>query len=130
MALTPSAQGSQQLKSVELKPFVPARDFALSKQFYQDLGFTLASDSHGVAYFHHGHCSFLLQDFYEPTLAENLMLHWLVQDVSAWHAHLCDQDIREKYRVALSELVKQDWGMTEFTLHDPSGVLWRVAQND
>jgi hypothetical protein len=27
---------------VELKPYVPAKDFALSKRFYQDLGFELA----------------------------------------------------------------------------------------
>jgi hypothetical protein len=37
-------------------------DFTLSKQFYQDLGFTLASDGDGVAYFHLGNASFLLQD--------------------------------------------------------------------
>ena len=30
------------MKTVEVKAFVPARDFALSKQFYQDLGFVLA----------------------------------------------------------------------------------------
>ena len=23
----------------------------------------------------------------------------------------------------------QDWGMREFTMHDPSGVLWRIAEN-
>ena len=31
------------LRITEIKAFVPAKDFALSKQFYQDLGFTLAS---------------------------------------------------------------------------------------
>ncbi|WP_219812684.1 hypothetical protein [Aeromonas sp. ASNIH8] len=39
------------LNVTEIKAFVPARDFPLSKQFYQDLGFTLASDGDGVAYF-------------------------------------------------------------------------------
>jgi hypothetical protein len=29
------------LKTVELKPFVPAKDFELSKRFYQDFGFTM-----------------------------------------------------------------------------------------
>ncbi|HVI77199.1 MAG TPA: hypothetical protein VM715_03365 [Candidatus Acidoferrum sp.] len=34
------------LDAVEIKAFVPARDFALSKRFYEDLGFTIArSDS-------------------------------------------------------------------------------------
>ena len=31
------------LTVTEIKAFVPARDFSLSRQFYQDLGFTLAS---------------------------------------------------------------------------------------
>jgi hypothetical protein len=30
------------LNAVEIKAFVPARDFVLSKQFYEDLGFTIA----------------------------------------------------------------------------------------
>ena len=34
---------------VELKPLVPARDYRQSQRFYLDLGFTLASDSHGVS---------------------------------------------------------------------------------
>ena len=42
------------LTVTEIKAFVPARDFSLSRQFYQDLGFTLASDGDGVAYFHFG----------------------------------------------------------------------------
>ena len=72
------------LRTVELKAFVPARDFALSKRFYADMGFTMASDSDGIAYFHHENVAFLLQDFYDKALAENLMLHLLVEDVDAW----------------------------------------------
>jgi len=69
------------LKTVELKAFIPAKDFELSKRFYQDLGFTLASDSGGIAYFHHNNVSFLLQNFYVKELAENLMMHLLVENV-------------------------------------------------
>ncbi len=65
------------LNVTEIKAFVPARDFPLSKQFYQDLGFTLASDGDGVAYFHLGNASFLLQDGNPPGLAEQLMMHLL-----------------------------------------------------
>jgi predicted lactoylglutathione lyase len=38
------------MKAIEIKAFVPARDFALSRQFYQDLGFTVAwsSDSRSM----------------------------------------------------------------------------------
>jgi hypothetical protein len=73
-----------QLKTIELKAFIPAKDFALSKHFYQDIGFTRASDEDGIAYFHYGNVSFLLQDFYVKERAENLMMHLLVEDVDAW----------------------------------------------
>ena len=117
------------LSAIELKPFVPARDFALSRRFYADLGFVEASEVGGVAYFHHGDVSFLLQDFYVQALAENLMLHLLVEDVSAWHARLVASDLAGRYGVKQSEIVQQPWRMRDFTLHDPSGVLWRIAEN-
>ena len=71
------------LATIEIKAFVPAVDFDRSKQFYQDVGFTMASDEGGIAYFHHGNCSFLLQDFYEPVHAQNFMMHMLVEDIHA-----------------------------------------------
>ena len=52
------------MTTIEAKAFVPARDFALSKRFYQDLGFDLAWSSEDLAYLRHGNSSFLLQNFY------------------------------------------------------------------
>ncbi|MCP1293165.1 MULTISPECIES: VOC family protein [Chromobacterium] len=118
-----------QLRSIEIKAFVPARDYALSQRFYADLGFEQKSDSHGVSYFVHGQCSFLLQDFYHPQLAENLVLHLLVDDVDAWHRQWLAQGVAERYPAKIGPLVDQPWGMRDFCLHDPSGVLWRVGQN-
>lgn len=117
------------LRVVELKPFVPARDFELSKRFYTQLGFTMASEVDGIAYFHHDEASFLLQDFYNKALAENLMLHLLVEDVDAWHARVVQAGLVALYGVRLSKPVQQPWRMRDFTLTDPSGVLWRIAQN-
>ena len=95
------------MTTVEAKAFVPARDFALSKQFYQDLGFVLAWSSDDLAYLRHGHSTFLLQNFYDKTHADNFMMHLLVQDVDfdcqVWfeggatsrqalgHARFCDR---------------------------------------
>ena len=77
-----------ELETTEIKAFVPARDFALSKQFYQDLGFELAWSSEDLAYLHHGNCSFLLQNFYVQEHADNFMMHLLVTDVDAWWRHV------------------------------------------
>jgi len=117
------------LRVAEIKAFVPAKDFELSKRFYRDIGFTMASDGGGVAYFHHADASFLLQDFCAEALADNFMMHLLVEDVDAWHRHIDDAGIAEKYGVKVGPVELQPWRMRDFVLFDPSGVLWRVAQN-
>lgn len=117
------------LKTVEIKAFVPAKDFELSKRFYQDLGFVMASEGGGVAYFHHGDCSFLLQDFYHEGLAKNLMIHLLVEDVDAWHAVLEAKGLASAYGVKMTEAQDQPWHIRDFVLLDPSGVMWRIGQN-
>lgn len=117
------------LNAVEVKAFVPARDFELSKRFYRDIGFTMASDGGGVACFRHGEASFLLQDFHDEALARNFMMHLLVEDVDAWHQQLQDKGIAAAYGVRVGPVERQPWRMRDFVLFDPSGVLWRVAQN-
>ena len=117
------------LQITEIKAFVPARDFELSQQFYKDIGFTMASLGGGVAYFHFGHASFLLQDFCAAALAENFMMHLLVADVDSWWEQVKASGVVEKYNVTLSEIETQPWRMRDFCLTDPSGVLWRIGQN-
>jgi len=117
------------LRVTEVKAFVPARDFELSKQFYRDLGFTMASEGGGVAYFHHGHASFLLQDFCVEDHITNFMMHLLVENVGEWHHKISEAGLAEKYKVEVSPVELQPWRMRDFTLLDPSGVLWRIAEN-
>ncbi len=117
------------LNTVELKAFVPSKDFERSKRFYQALGFTQAWSDDNLAYFHHGNVSFLLQNFYVEALAHNLMMHLLVEDVDAWHKKVTASDLSQTFDVRVSQLKDQPWNMRDFTVHDPSGVLWYIAQN-
>lgn len=117
-----------QLKTVDIKAFVPAKDFVLSQQFYKDIGFTQKSEGGGVAFFSLDNCNFLLQDFYQQQLAENFMMHLQVTDASAWHQHISSLDL-SSYGTTISELVEQPWAMLDFVFSDPSGVLWRIGQN-
>lgn len=117
------------LMVTEIKAFVPSKDFELSKQFYKDLGFSMTSEGGGVAYFHFAHVSFLLQDYCVPNLAENFMMHLLVQDVDAWWRHVHVVEIESKYKVKVGAIEDQAWGMRDFCIYDPSGVLWRIGQN-
>lgn len=118
-----------QLASIEIKAFVPARDFERSKRFYQDLGFELAWADEALAYFRCGPSSFLLQNFYVEAHAANFMMHLLVADVDAWWAHVQAQDIPAKYDVMAQPPENRPWGMRDFVLLDPTGVLWRIGQN-
>ena len=117
------------LNIVELKPFVPAKDFQTSIRFYEALGFTKRSEGDGVAYFLFGNTSFLLQDFYQKDLAENYMLHFLVENVDDWNQKVLELGLDQTFDVKITSLVVQPWRMKEFCITDPSGVLLRFAQN-
>ncbi|MBT9457195.1 MAG: VOC family protein [Burkholderiaceae bacterium] len=115
------------LSVVEVKAFVPAKDSERSMAFYQALGFTRASADDGIAYFHHGNASFLLQDFYVREHADNFLMHLLVKDVEAWH--VMAKAVAQQFEVRIGEPEDQPWAMRDFVLFDPSGVLWRIGQN-
>jgi hypothetical protein len=117
------------LATVEIKAFVPAVDFALSKVFYSALGFKIPWSSEDLAYVHYGETSFLLQPFNEPGFVANYQMHLLVENVDDWHAHVLASGVADRFGVRVGTPEDQPWGMRDFTLLDPSGVLWRVAQN-
>jgi catechol 2,3-dioxygenase-like lactoylglutathione lyase family enzyme len=118
-----------EMKTIEVKAFVPARDFALAKRFYEDLGFVVASSSEEIAYLHHGSSAFLLQNFYRKEHAENFMMHLLVEDVEAWWRRVESLGLGAKYGVRIEPPADRPWGMRDFIIVDPTGVLWRIGQN-
>jgi catechol 2,3-dioxygenase-like lactoylglutathione lyase family enzyme len=118
------------MTTIEVKAFVPARDFALSKRFYQDLGFDLAWSSEDLAYLRHGNASFLLQNFYNKDHADNFMMHLLVEDVDAWWRHVQERGLTATYGVKMEPPADRPWGLRDFVIIDPTGVLWRIGQNN
>jgi len=64
------------------RPFIPAKDFELSKRFYEALGFEKVLDSE-VAIFHAGPGGFILQRYYQKEWAENFMMQLMVDDLNA-----------------------------------------------
>ncbi len=114
---------------VGLRPFVPARDFELSKRFYQALGFRITHEEPSIAMLKLAGFSFILQNFYVREAAETLMLQLLVRDADAWWRQvqpeeaLRDFDIKPPRPPSL-----QSWGMKVGFIVDPSGVLWHVAE--
>lgn len=119
----------ENLTTVELRAFLPAKDFNLSRRFYQDLGFAETWSSDDLAEFYAGRSSFLLQRFYQKDLAENLMMHLLVEDVDAWWRHVVAKELAQKYGVRAEPPEDRPWGIRDFILNDPTLVLWRIGQD-
>jgi catechol 2,3-dioxygenase-like lactoylglutathione lyase family enzyme len=117
------------LATLEIKAFVPASDLERSKAFYLDLGFEIAWSSEDLAYVRHRETSFLLQAFHNTEFIKNFQMHLLVENVDDWHSHVVATGVALRYGVEVDEPQDQPWAMRDFTLFDPSGVLWRVAQN-
>lgn len=117
------------MATVEIKAFLPAKDYELSKRFYIDLGFTAAWSSQDLTYLHAGKSSFLLSNFYQKEFAENLMMHLLVEDVEAWWQQVEARQLAVRYGVRVNPPEDRPWGIRDFTIGDPTGVLWRIGQN-
>jgi hypothetical protein len=117
------------LETIELKAFVPAKDFELSKQFYNDLGFNIRWSSDALACMEYGDSVFLLQNFYEEAHAKNFMMHLWVNDADSWWDHINKKQLLEKYDIKLGKPEDRPWGMRDLTLIDPSGVLWRIGHD-
>jgi hypothetical protein len=111
-----------------LRPFVPAKNFEISKQFYADFGFRVEPLGDSLAAMHLGLHSFLLQDYYVEEWAGNFVMHMLVDDLDAWWEHLTSLDIASRYGVKGPRAPKlESWGLNVAYVFDPSGVLWHIA---
>jgi hypothetical protein len=110
------------------RPFLPAKDFATSKRFYETLGFETLLDG-DVAIFAIGTGSFILQDYHHEEWAQNCMMQLMVDDLDAWWAHIQSLDLPAHFGVRPPrEPEVQPWGLRVAYLFDPSGVLWHIAE--
>lgn len=112
----------------DLKPYVPAKDFDLSKRFYQALGFTMSEGWGGTADFELNGHAFRLQNYYVQDWAHNFMFTIGVNDVEAWHQRaleLLSSNAFDGMGVKPPEPV-EDWLVLHVT--DPSGVLLVFVQ--
>ena len=114
----------------DMKAFVPARDHALSKAFYTDLGFTILWSNDEIAELQIGSFRFLLQKFYVAEHAGNFMMSLQVQDADAWWDHIQRQELAKKYPGIMCRPPQmQPWGVRVLYLSDPTGVLWHISDN-
>jgi predicted enzyme related to lactoylglutathione lyase len=110
-----------------VRPFIPTRDFELSKRFYEMLGFEKVLDGE-VAIFRAGSGGFILQRFYQKEWAENFMMQLMVDNLDAWWAHINTLELSHFGVQPARAPAMQPWGLRVAYLTDPCGVLWHVAQ--
>lgn len=111
-----------------MRPFIPAKDFELSKRFYEAIGFEKVLDSE-VAIFDAGSGGFILQRYFQEDWASNFMMQLMVDDLDAWWAHIESLDLATHFGVpAPKPPAMQPWGLRVLYVVDPSGVLWHIAQ--
>jgi len=110
------------------RPFLPAKDFDLSKAFYEALGFEKLLDS-DVAIFAAGSGGFVLQRYFQKEWAENAMMQLMVDDLDAWWAWIVALDLPRRFNVQPPRPpAQQPWGLRVAYVFDPSGVLWHIAE--
>ena len=121
--------GRQTGTVLDLKTFVPARDFALSRKFYQEIGFRENFSNAEVAEFECGSFRFLLQNYYVQEFAASFMMQLLVTDTATWWSRLMNLELPQRYPgIMLRAPTLQPWGLKILYLSDPSGVLWHIAE--
>ncbi len=117
------------LKVSDLRPFIPAKNFALSKQFYANLGWKLQDLDDRLAIVQLADQHFYIQDYYVKEVAENCMLHLTVEDAQAWYQHVSSVLHDDKFPEARVQPPKlQPYGAIVTFVHDPAGVLLHLCQ--
>jgi len=115
-------------KAISIRPFIGAKNYDLSRNFYRDLGFQERVLSQGMCYFKTEGLGFYLQDAFVQDWVDNSMIFLEVEDVSQYWKDLLALDLTSRYDgVKLTPIREYDWGRECF-MHDPSGILWHIGE--
>ena len=111
-----------------IRPFLGAKNFELSRRFYQDWGFQEMVLSPDLSVFKLDQLAFYLQRAYVKDWIDNTMIFLEVDNVERYHQELSAMELPSKYDGVKLSLVRiEDWGKECF-LHDPSGILWHIGE--
>ena len=115
-------------KTKSIRPFIGAKDFEQSRNFYSDLGFQETILSNNMSVFKIDGLAFYLQDAYVQDWIDNSMIFLEVEDVARYWNELLGLNLTAKYKnVKLTPIKEYDWGRECF-IHDPSGILWHIGE--
>ncbi len=120
------------LTAKSIVPFIPSGkqegDFETAIQFYQEVGFTVKSQSDGFAVLIKDESKFFLQKYPKEWIQGNLMMVLEVENLDDWWAMLSSLELEKKYKgVKLTAPQTYPWGVREAHLLDVCGVFWHIS---
>jgi len=115
-----------QVKSI--RPFIGAKDYHLSRNFYRDMGFEEAVLSPDMSLFKTGEIGFYLQNAYVQDWVNNTMVFMEVDNADRYFKELSALDLPSKYANVRLTPVRVDYWGKECFVHDPSGILWHFGE--
>lgn len=111
-----------------LKPFIPSgKDFKKSKELFLAMDFKIMWESEGYIGFTKDSISFILQDYENKELAQNLMIQVEVDDLDAFWVDLKAKELTKNFEVKLREPTVFPYGR-EIHFIDIAGVCWHFTQ--
>ncbi len=111
-----------------MKPFIPSgENFELSKKLFLAMGFEVMWESEGYVGFQKDSVGFILQDYENKELAQNLMVQIEVDDLDGFWSELVEKGISKKFKVRLREPTVFPYGR-EVHFIDIAGVCWHFAE--
>lgn len=115
--------------SKSIRPFIGAKNFQESLEFYQALGFKkIEIDKDMCLFLVNEKLGFYLQDYYIKSWIDNSMIFLEVDDIKACEKDLLSRNLQLKYKtVKITGIKDFDWG-SEIFMHDPSGILWHFGE--
>jgi hypothetical protein len=117
------------LQVCEIRSFIPASDFELSKAFYEALGFSIDYSDANLALLSAGGQHLYLQRYYVKDWADNSMLHISVADAQGCFEQISALLFEGRFPTARVAAPKQEpYGALVTYVWDPAGVLLHLAQ--
>jgi hypothetical protein len=113
----------------DVRVFVPAKDFCISRAFYKALGWKSNWEDAQLAELEIADRRFLLQNYFKKDWADNFMMHVSIDDAQAWYELASSTIVSGKYLDAkVIPPAPQAHGALLTHLWDPSGVLLHLVQ--
>lgn len=117
-------------KALDVKVFVPAKNFQRSLEFYTQLGWQVNwNHDGGLAELELANCRFFLQNFYNKHWAENFMLYVPVENAQAWFEYVTELIQEGGYSdIRVSPPKVEPHGDKVTYVWDPSGILLHFGE--